>query len=100
MLIARDGQIGGPAKRLVVVLPELDLDDDDPHRLARIIKEDDDDIGPVLGGRGLGQIDGGDSGLAVGRERDAEDLDEDLGGEGRSVSEEIHEDLVAHGGHG
>jgi hypothetical protein len=39
------------------------------------------------------------SGLGVGRQREAEHLDQDLGRERRAVLEEVHEDLVSHGWH-
>ena len=77
----------------------MDLDDDHPDGAAAVEKEDD-DIGAVFGGLDLGQVGRGDPGLGVGRKRDAEHLDEDLGGERWAVLEEIHQDLVGHRGHG
>ena len=86
-------------KRFLGSIAELDLDDDHPDRDVAVEQEDD-DVGAVLGGLDLGQIDRDEAGLGVGRERDAEHFDEDLGGERRAVLEEIHEDLVGHRGHG
>src|SRR4029453_428826 len=48
----------------------------------------------------LGQVDRGESSFGVGREREAQYLDEDFGGWTGAVLEEIDEDLVSHGGHG
>jgi hypothetical protein len=76
----------------------LDLDDDHPGGAVTVEKEDD-GIGAVFGGLDLGQVGRGDTGLGVVRKRNAEHLDQDLGGEGWAVLEEIHEDLVGHGGH-
>ena len=89
----------GQLKRFLGSIAELDLDDDHPDRDVAVEKEDD-DIGAVLGGLDLGQVDRGEARFGVGRERDAQHLDEDLGGERRAVLEEIDEDLVGHGGHG
>jgi hypothetical protein len=77
----------------------LDLDDENPDPDIAV-EEEDDDVSAVLGGLDLGQVDRGEASFGIGREREAQYLDEDLGGEGGAVFEEIHEDLVSHGGHG
>src|SRR3954471_14379022 len=94
----RHRHVGGPTETLSGVGRQLDLDDDYPDG-SSVAEKENDDISPVFGGLGLGQVGGGDAGLGVVRKREAEHLDEDLGGQRRSVFEEIHQDLVGHGGH-
>jgi len=77
----------------------LDFDDDHPDREVAVEK-DDDDIGAVFGGLDLRQVGRGETGFGVRWKRDAQDLDQNLGGERRAILEEIHKDLVGHRGHG
>ena len=96
---ARDCHVCRPAEALPRVDRELDLDDE--HQDGNVVVEqDDDDVRAVLGGLDLGQIDRGKACFSVGGEGDAQGLDQDLGGERGAVLEEIHQDLVGHGGHG
>jgi hypothetical protein len=94
-----DGHIGGPTEALSGIDRQLHLDDDHPDRdLA--VEEDDDEISAVFGGLDLGQVGRGETCFGVRRKRDAQHLNQDLGGERRTILEEIHEDLMGHRGHG
>jgi hypothetical protein len=95
---ARDGHIGGPAEALSGVGRQLDLDDDDPDRDVAV-EQDDDHIGAVFGRLDLGQVGRDEAGFRVGRKREAQHLDQDFGGERRTIFEEISEDLVSHRRH-
>jgi hypothetical protein len=96
---ARARRVLGPAVALPGVDAELDLDDEHPDGDIAVEQEDD-DVGAVLGGPDLGQIDRDEARFGVGGERDAERFGEELGAERGAVLEEIDEDLVGHGCHG
>ena len=95
---ARARRVVGPGEALARVDAELDLDDEDPDRDVAVEQEDD-NVGAVLGGPDLGQIDRDEARLGVGGERDAERFGEQLGTQRGAVLEEVDEDLVGHGRH-
>ena len=95
---ARDRHVRRPAEALPRGDRELDLDNQ--HQDGNVgVEQDDDDISAVFGGLNLSQVDRGEARFRVGRESNAQRLDKELGGERGAVLEEIHQDLVGHGGH-
>jgi hypothetical protein len=96
---ARDRRIGGPTEALSRVDRQLSFDDDHPDGDVTGEKHDN-DVGAVFGRLDLGQVGRGEARFGVRWKRGAQHLDQDLGGERRTVLEEIDEDLMGHRGHG
>ena len=82
---ARPSSTRASVKRLRGSMPSWTSTMSDPDRDVAVEQEDD-DVGAVLGGPDLGEVDRDEARLGVGGERDAERLGEELGGRARGGS--------------